>query len=137
MMQISTRKQIRNHRGTILVCSYDITRKKIPEPLRAHRNSAKECIGLLIYFKKKMQQTEFHSRYLIEVKVTVHSLLLNITDTINSGTKMDLHDRKRKTLPQDYRRHLCAPSPSNRRRSMATHRLCWLQRPQDEAHPSF
>ena len=42
--------------------------------------------------------------------------------TVNAGTKVHQLDEKRKTLPQDYRHHLCVPSPSNRRRSMATHR---------------
>ena len=42
--------------------------------------------------------------------------------TKNTGTKVHQHDQKGKTLPQGYRHHLCAPSPSNRRRSMATRR---------------
>ena len=92
------------------------------EPLGAHGNSGKECVGLLRDFKKKMQQTELHSPYLTKVEVPVYSFLLNITDTINPGTEMHQHDQKRKTLPQDYRSHLCVPSPSNRRRLMATHR---------------
>ena len=36
-----------------------------PGPLRAYGSSAKECTGLLTDFKKKMQQTELHSRHLI------------------------------------------------------------------------
>ena len=59
-----------------------------PEPLRAHENSAKECMGLLTEFKEKMQQTELLSFHLIEVEVPVHSLVLDITDTKNAGTKM-------------------------------------------------
>ena len=93
-----------------------------PEPQRAHRNPGKECMGLITEIKKKMQQTEIHSRHLLQVEGTVNSLLLNITDTINAGTKTHQHDQKRKTLAQDHRRHLCVPSLSNRRRSMATHR---------------
>ena len=41
---------------------------------------------------------------------------------INAGTEMHQHVQKRKTLPQDHRHHLCVPSSSNRRRSMATRR---------------
>ena len=33
--------------------------------------------------------------------------------TINTGTRVHQHDQKRKTLPQGYRHHLCAPSLSN------------------------
>ena len=46
--------------------------------------------------------------------------------TINAGTKMQKHDQKRKTLPQNYRHHLYVPCPSNRRRSMlATTSIRW------------
>ena len=93
-----------------------------PEPRRAHENSPKECMGLLTDLKKKIQQTELHLRHSVQLEVPVHSFLLNITYTINSGTKMLQHDQKRKTLQQGCRRHLCVPSPSNRRRSIATHR---------------
>ena len=62
--------------------------KIFQEPLRAHENSAKECMGLLTDFKKKQQQTEPHLRHLIHVEVPVNFLLLNITDTKNAGTKM-------------------------------------------------
>ena len=99
-----------------------IDEKIFQETLRAHGNLATECIGLFTDFKKKMQPTEIHSRHLIKVEVPVHFLLLNITDTIYAGTEMHHHDQKRKTLQHDYRCHLCVPSPSNRRRSMATHR---------------
>ena len=81
--------------------------------------------GLLTDFKKKMQQTELHPRHLIQIQVSVNYLLLNVTDTINVGTIMHSHDQKRKTLAQDYLRHLCVSSLSNRRRSMATHRWWW------------
>ena len=56
--------------------------------------------------------------------------------TINTGTKMHQHDQKRKTLPQGYRHHLCAPSPSKKRQLRATRQWCWLQHQQDEAYPS-
>ena len=59
-----------------------------PEPLRAHGNSADECMRLLTDFKKKMQQTELHARHLVHLIVTVNSLLLNITTTKNMGMKM-------------------------------------------------
>ena len=59
-----------------------------PEPLRAHGNSAKELMGLLTDFKKKMQQTELQLGPLIEVGVPVYSFFLNITDTQITGTKM-------------------------------------------------
>ena len=36
----------------------------------------KDYMGLLTDFKKKMQQTELHSRHLIQVEVHVNSLLL-------------------------------------------------------------
>ena len=58
-----------------------------PEPLRAHENSTKDCMGLLTNFKKKMQQTKLQARHLAQVEVSVHSLLLNITNAINMGTK--------------------------------------------------
>ena len=59
-----------------------------PEPLRAHGNSAEECVGLLTDLKK-MQQTIFHARHLIQVEVPVPSFLLNITETINTDMKMN------------------------------------------------
>ena len=67
-------------------------------------------MGQFTDFKKTVQQTELHSRHLIQVEVPVNSFFLNITDTINAGTKMHQHNQKKKTLPQDYRRHLCASS---------------------------
>ena len=59
-----------------------------PEPLRAHGSSAEDCMGLLTEFKKKVQQPKLHARILIQVEVPDHSLLLNITNTINTGMKM-------------------------------------------------
>ena len=56
--------------------------------------------------------------------------------TINAATKVHQHNQNRKTLPQDYRHHLCVPSASNRRRSMAIRRWCWLQHQQDVAYSS-
>ena len=49
---------------------------------------------------------------------------------------MHQHNQKRKTLPQDYRHHLCVPSASNRRQSRATRRWFWLQHQQDEEYSS-
>ena len=46
-----------------------------PEPLRAHGNSEKGCMGLRKDFKKKMQQTGRHSHRLIQVELPVNSLL--------------------------------------------------------------
>ena len=46
-----------------------------PEPLRAHGNSGKKCMGPPTNFKK-MQQTELHSRHLIQVEIPVNSFLL-------------------------------------------------------------
>ena len=62
-----------------------------PEPLRAHRNSAKEGLGLLADFKKRVQQTELHSRHVIQVEVPVNSFCLNVLDTMIEGTKMHYH----------------------------------------------
>ena len=59
------------------------------EPLLAHEKSAEDCMGLLTDLKKKMQQTKLNARHLVQVEVPVHSLLLNITKTINTGTKMN------------------------------------------------
>ena len=43
--------------------------------------------------------------------------------TIKMGTETALtRPNKMKTLPQDYPRRLCVPSPSNRRQSGAKHR---------------
>ena len=56
--------------------------------------------------------------------------------TINTGTKMHQHDQKKKNLPQDYRHHLCVPSPSNRRQLRDTRRSCWLQHQQNEVYSS-
>ena len=39
-------------------------------------DTRKQYMGLLTDFKKKMQQTELHSRHLIQVEVPVTSLLL-------------------------------------------------------------
>ena len=47
-----------------------------PEPLRAHENSSRKCMGLPTDFQKKMQQTELYSSNLIQVEVPVNSLLL-------------------------------------------------------------
>ena len=76
---------------------------------------------ILTDFKREMQQAKLHARHLVQVEVPVHPLLLNITSAIYMGTKMNYYKQKRKTLPQDYHRHLCVPSPSNRRRSIVTH----------------
>ena len=39
------------------------------EPLRAHGNSAEDCMGLLTDLKKKMQQTKLHACHLVQVEV--------------------------------------------------------------------
>ena len=46
-----------------------------PGPLRAHRLQEK-FMGLHTDFKKKMQQTEFHWRHLIQVEVPINNFLL-------------------------------------------------------------
>ena len=63
-----------------------------PEPIRAHGNSAKDGLGLLADFKKRVQQTELHSRHVIQVEKPVSSFFLNILDKIFAGTKMHYHD---------------------------------------------
>ena len=50
-------------------------KQNFPESPRALGNSGKKSMGLLRDFKKKMQQTELHSRHLIQVEVPVNSLL--------------------------------------------------------------
>ena len=65
--------------GTMVERYYCVPRKWLvifPEPLRAHQNSSRRCMGLLTDFKKKMQQTELHSSHLIQVEVPVNSLHL-------------------------------------------------------------
>ena len=93
-----------------------------PQQPPSHGNLGKECMGLLTDFKKKMQQTKLHLRHLIKLEVHVNSLLLNITNTMNADTKLHQHDQKGKSLPQNCCPHPCVPSPSNKRRSRATHR---------------
>ena len=88
------------------------------EPLNAYENSKE--MGLITDFKK-IQQTDFHSRHLIQVEVPVNSFLLNITDTIAAGTKMHQQNQKMNTLPRDYHSHSCFQSPSKGRRSRTTH----------------
>ena len=63
-----------------------------PEQLRAHKNSRNKCMGLPTDFNKKMQQTKLHSSHLIKAEVPTNSLLLNITNARNAGTKMHQHD---------------------------------------------
>ena len=48
----------------------------------------KEYMGRLTDFKKKMQQTELHSRHLIQIEVSVNSLLLKATNAMNTSTKV-------------------------------------------------
>ena len=55
-------------------------------------------MGLHTDFKKKMKQTELHLRHLIKVEVPVNSLHLNITNTINAGTKVHKHEQKEEDL---------------------------------------
>ena len=72
--------------NTSVFLGHDV--QTFPELLRAHGKSAEDWMGLLTDFKKQLQQTELHGRRLVHVEVTVHSLLSNITNTINMGTKM-------------------------------------------------
>ena len=72
-----TRKKTRNHKGAELVCSQGTT-SKFPwnHYVPPAKHTRQQYMGLLTDFKKKMQQTELHSRYLVHIEVPVNSLLL-------------------------------------------------------------
>ena len=59
-----------------------------PETLRAHGNSAEDCMGLLTDFKKELQQIELQASHLVQVEAPVHPFPLNITNTMNKGMKI-------------------------------------------------
>ena len=96
-----------------------------PEPRRPPGRETK-CMGLLTDFKKEMQQTELHSCHLVHVEVPVNSFLLkqNTAQCMRVLKTAPTWPNKRKTLPQDYSRRLCVPSPLNRRQSEAKRQWC-------------
>ena len=136
MMQKSTQKQTWNHDGTVLVCS---------NKWLANFSGTTTC-------PRKLKEQMYGTTYKNQEKDAADGTSFEPSDpgrdtrqfpssetsqcTMNAGTKVHQHNQKRKTLPQDYHHHLCVSSLSNRRRSLATRRCCWLQHQQDEAYSS-
>ena len=56
------------------------------EPLRPMKAQRRQY-GKITNLRKQMQQKKLHARYLVQVEVPVHPLLLSITNTIYLGTK--------------------------------------------------
>ena len=91
------------------------------EPLRAHGNSA-QVYGTTYGLQEESARDGTLVAPSDPSKSTLQFRSSKHHRAKNAGSKMHQHDPRRKTLPQDYRRHLCVPFPSNRNLSMATHR---------------
>ena len=138
-MYKSTSKQKCNYPGTLLVCSGEGTKQQVPGNHYVHLEIKEALIyGTTYRFQEEdaadgtscVPSGPCRSTRQFPSPETQHG-------TIKRGTKSArTRQIEKKTLPQDYPRRLCVPSPSNRRQSGAKRRKCWQRRRPDVAYSS-